>query len=245
MRLQVSDFNSNVEENLQHWARVLGTGKIRRAIFNTVYSNKKVSWTIAEIMDKTNLDRKTIATQGKAMVVGGLLEQNPGGAVVYTKVLAAHHNKNRIIRLADVKTAREGLPTKRNVRGRSNTFVSKVTKNYENIGVMNTGTVNGAVNGNSQSNRYNEDTVKLLGAIGRLKADIIEESTLGSEQRENAISAADDLEAEAQKPKGTWNLGKVRNAVSAMQLMTKGSTAVHQLYTQLHPLISAHFHLPG
>lgn len=113
MNTKVSDINSNFEENLQVWARALGTGEIKRKVFLAIYSSRKSRWSIPELEEKTGLTGKAIAIAGRALSVKGLFAQCDGGRVTYEKIDEVHHSKARIIRLADDKKKREALPTKR------------------------------------------------------------------------------------------------------------------------------------
>ncbi len=117
MAHQVSDFGSNVNENLEHWAKILGRSARRRLVFSTIYGGKKRRWMAEELIARTRLDRVAVLHEGKRLAANGLLhEEKVNGRVVYSKDDRVHQHKRRIVRLADSRAAREALPTKRRPR---------------------------------------------------------------------------------------------------------------------------------
>lgn len=114
MVTHVSDFGSNVNENLENWGKALGRSQARRAIFNLIYGKQKKRWTSDEIMEATGLGRVTALHEGKKLAANGLLhEVRESGRVIYEKDSRVQHRKKAIIKYADSTVARNALPTKR------------------------------------------------------------------------------------------------------------------------------------
>jgi hypothetical protein len=114
----VSDFGSNVPENIEHWAKTLGRSILRRKVFNCIYSGKKRKWTAGEIMHGTKLRRVAVLNEGKKLAANGLVhESKSNGKVVYEKDDRVHHHKKAIIRFADSAKARASIVTKRRPAG--------------------------------------------------------------------------------------------------------------------------------
>ena len=122
-------------------------------------------------------------------------------------------------------------------------IIHMAENNFLNVGVANTGEMSGIITGNSQHIEVNESAKELLQAFGGFKEAISTSTGLSTEQKEDALSAAADLEEQATKPEGGRAMSKVRNAVAALKTLASGTEAIHTLYDQIHPLLAAHFHL--
>ncbi len=244
MRLQVSDIGSNYEENLQRWAQNLGTSEKRRQIFLVIYGTRKASWSTREIAEKTNLSIKIIATEGKKMCAGGLLEQLDGARAIYQKIPQVQNAKKRILKLSGNVIARESLRTKRSSSQLQGTInMSKVTNRFQNVGVANLGTMSGSISGQSQRSKMNASTRECLHALENFNLELQQHKEVSTDQRADASHAVDELRVEVQKPLQSRNMSRVRNAVGALKLLGSGAQAVHGLYEQIAPLIASHFHL--
>lgn len=243
MIYDVRDIGSNYEENLQRWARALGQGEVKRKIFLTIYRSRKVRWTGPEIANATGLSQKVVATIGRQMSVKGLFGQIDGSRIVYEKIDEVHHAKNAILKAADSLKFRESLPTKRSKGKTQVTNVTKTSNRFTNVGVANVGRMTGRITGNSQHNELNESARELLAAFDTFKLGIEKDRSLSAEQREDALGATAELEAEVVKPEQSRSMSKVRNAVSALKSLAAGTQALHAIYEQIHPFIAAHFHL--
>jgi len=121
--------------------------------------------------------------------------------------------------------------------------MSQSNYKFENVGIANTGDISGTVTGNSQQTNINENARDLFAAFANFKNTIQGDSTLTPEQREDSVSAVNELEAEARKPESSWNMSKVRNGVSALKTLAAGAEGIHSLYETLHPLLISVFHL--
>jgi hypothetical protein len=124
-----------------------------------------------------------------------------------------------------------------------NRIIHMSENRFENVGVANTGDISGNVTGNANQTNINQDAQALLSAFANFKQKVLDDPSLPPTQREDAIGATNDLEAEAKKPRDTWNMSKVRNSVAALGALASGAKAIHSLYETLYPLIAAHFHL--
>ena len=117
-----------------------------------------------------------------------------------------------------------------------------VSNNFNNVGVANTGKIVGEVTGTAQHTE-GLSADELIGALSAFRAGL-DQAEISTEQREDALAAIDDLEAEAKKPKDKWNLSKVRNGVAALVQIGQGVHIVYELYQKVHPFLAAHFGLP-
>jgi hypothetical protein len=112
----VLDLGSNLEENLKRWSNALGGLGAKLAVWEVIYSGKRKHWTAKEIADecKSTLSAKRVTMAGKRLVGDELIRQVPDVfPIVYEKIPAVHHYKNRILALLYNKTKRDALPTKR------------------------------------------------------------------------------------------------------------------------------------
>ncbi len=118
MVTHVSDFGSNVNENLETWGRALGRSRNRRKIFDLIYGKQKKNWTSRQIIDVTGLDDVTALHEVKKLTASGLLhEGRENGRLILEKDARVQHNKRSIVRYADSSKARNALPTKRRPAG--------------------------------------------------------------------------------------------------------------------------------
>lgn len=114
MVTHVSDFGSNVNENLETWGKALGRSQNRRKIFDLIYSKQKKRWTAREIVTATEIALVTVMHETKKLSANALLHETRGsGRIVYEKDARVQHNKRAIVRYADSPSKRNALPTKR------------------------------------------------------------------------------------------------------------------------------------
>lgn len=114
--LPVSDFLSNLNDQLASAARIIGRSKHRQAIFRAVYRGKKQVKTIGEIASAVKISPMHVLVEGGKMA-GLLIEKVPGGykkknefASRYKTVLAMAQNKKKL----------ERVPTKTSPKASSN-----------------------------------------------------------------------------------------------------------------------------
>jgi hypothetical protein len=106
--IPVSDFLSNVNDQLAAAARILGRSKHRQAVFETIYRGQKQIKTIQEIMAKTHLSQTHVLKEGGKMA-GLLVEKVPGG---YRKKNEFATRYKTILAMARDKKKLDSLPTK-------------------------------------------------------------------------------------------------------------------------------------
>lgn len=114
MVLSVSDSLSNVNEQIEAAARVLGRSNHRHKVFDKIYFGKKRIKTVSELVEKTGLNRKQVLTQGKKLVNNHIVDQvKYEGETAYQKIDFFHHNKEKILQLAEDPKKLANYPTKR------------------------------------------------------------------------------------------------------------------------------------
>lgn len=128
------------------------------------------------------------------------------------------------------------------ILGKGN-IIHMAENNFNNVGVANTGEMTGTIAGSSQHVEVNQSAKELFQAFETFKKAVSTNTDLSAEQKEDALSAASELEEQAAKPEEGRAMSKVRNAVIALKTLASGTQAVHALYDQIHPLLAAHFHL--
>lgn len=114
MTIQVSDYVSNVNEQLAHWAAVLQAGGRKMALFDAIYYGKRSIKTVRFLARRLGLSEKRVLDLGKGLVHEQLAEQvSADGRVAYKKIPQVHHNKRKILALARDRGKLKRLPTKR------------------------------------------------------------------------------------------------------------------------------------
>jgi hypothetical protein len=103
--IPVSDFLSNLNDQLVSAARILGRSKHRQNIFTVIYYGPKQIKTIEEIMAKTGLSQTHVLTEGGKMA-GLLIEKVQGGykkkkdfSTRYKDILAMARDKKKLGRV--------------------------------------------------------------------------------------------------------------------------------------------------
>lgn len=117
MPLPVTDVGSNLEENLERWAKALRFAGATQDVFNIVYSGKRRHWTAKQVARALagRISAKRVTMCGRKLVGDGLLRQvSDIYPVVYEKIPQVHHYKSKILALAGNKLRRKKLRTKRN-----------------------------------------------------------------------------------------------------------------------------------
>src|SRR5579883_1993464 len=129
IRTSVVDMSGNYEENMQRWARDLGTAKIRRKLFNEVYGRVSKPRSKKQLMKAAAIpakDSQQAQNEIEHLANKNLIERvendgsvDDGSRYLYRKNPDVRHNKDRIIRAADDRKFANGISTKRNptVRG--------------------------------------------------------------------------------------------------------------------------------
>lgn len=119
----VTDFLSNLHDQLVNSARLMIRAPQRQSIFEAIYHGQKQEKTVQEIMMITGLSQIRVLNEGKKL--GPLVEKVRGG-FRKKKELAPHYKK--ILSLARNRKKLEKVPTK--VRPASRTDSLRITVNY-------------------------------------------------------------------------------------------------------------------
>jgi hypothetical protein len=108
-----NDLGSNLEENLERWAKMLRHAGRNRTVFDTIYSSRKVSWRNDEIATATGLKGKNASEAAKALHDRALLTRLPGLPIRYSKRPDVYREKRKLLNLAASPKKLAALPTKR------------------------------------------------------------------------------------------------------------------------------------
>lgn len=131
IRTSVVDISGNHEENIQRWAKDLGTAKIRRKLFNEIYGRVSKPRSRKQLMEAAGIpakDAQQAQNEVEYLASKHLIERiendgsvNDGSRYLYRKGPEVRHLKEDIIRAADDRKFANSIPTKRNpiVRGAS------------------------------------------------------------------------------------------------------------------------------
>lgn len=108
-----NDLGSNLEENLERWAKMLRHAGKNRTVFDAIYSSKKANWSNDEIAAKTGLNGKNAGEAAKALHDRALLIRLTGLPIRYSKRPDVYREKRKLLTLADSPKKLAALPTKR------------------------------------------------------------------------------------------------------------------------------------
>src|SRR5438270_7966434 len=127
MPTSVSDVRSNPNDQLAHAAKVVGRGRARRLVFETVCTGKKRIKTVGYIAKETGLTRIQVLNAAKPLVHNQLFHQvKHDGDTAYEKDDFYAGNKKKILAYgADPKKLAK-LPTKANPYGGQTVVVERV-----------------------------------------------------------------------------------------------------------------------
>ena len=113
MPVSVSDTSSNWNETIEHGAKTLGRSRVRRRVFEAVYSGKKNPKSVDLLSKKSGLTRWQVLTEGKKLADEGLVHQAKiDGATAYQKIRFYQKNRDRILRYVDKVVPEEDLESK-------------------------------------------------------------------------------------------------------------------------------------
>lgn len=105
--VHVSDFPSNMHDQMVNGANLMSRSKPRQDIFEAIYKGQKQLKSVKEIMGVTGLTQIRVLNEAKKL--GFLVEKVPNG-YRKRKELASHYKK--ILSYARNKSKRESVPTK-------------------------------------------------------------------------------------------------------------------------------------
>jgi len=115
MTVETSDIRSNPNEQIIHAAEIIGNSLIRQKVFEEIHRGKIRIKTVSEIMEKTGLNRTQVLQAGIYLYNNRIIEKsNKNGEMAYERDDFFFQNKNKILKLAKDKKARNKYPTKRN-----------------------------------------------------------------------------------------------------------------------------------
>ena len=120
---RVSDFLSNVNDQIVNAATLIGRSKQRQKVFEAVYKGQKQIKSVKEIMSTTNMSYGHVLNEAKKL--GPLLEKVGRGDFRKQKDLAPSYR--RILAYARDKTKREKIPTKNAPRGGNSSLPIRVS----------------------------------------------------------------------------------------------------------------------
>src|ERR1017187_529660 len=113
----VNDLGSNLDENLERWAKMLRHPGRNRTVFDKIYSSKKANWSNQEIAAATKLDAKAAGEAAKALYDRAVLMRLSGTPIRYSKRADIYREKRKLLTLAGSPKKLAALPTKRRPQG--------------------------------------------------------------------------------------------------------------------------------
>jgi hypothetical protein len=117
MTISVSDKFSNLNDNLDHAAKVLRRSKDRRNVFAAIYRGKKLIKTQEELRKATGLSFVRILQEAGILFSNNMIQrQKIHGHLAFKKEPFFSHHKDKILSLALNKEKLARLPTKTNPR---------------------------------------------------------------------------------------------------------------------------------
>jgi hypothetical protein len=125
--IRVVDDRTNPDENVVNAAKFIGKSRWKEAVFREVYRGKRKDKTAQEIADHLRKPLKMILNAGNELQKRGYIEQLPGYPVTYRKDPFIDQQRDRILRLAANKKARDAVPTKANPKPKPTTITVKVS----------------------------------------------------------------------------------------------------------------------
>lgn len=130
MAIPVTDSLSNINEQIEAAARIIGCSKQAKLVFSQIYYGKKCTKSVKEIAESSGLTRKQVLTQGNKLSAHHIVEQiKINGDTGYRKISFFYQNKRKILTLAGNSKKLLLYPTKR--KANQNAVVTiKINKRY-------------------------------------------------------------------------------------------------------------------
>jgi hypothetical protein len=118
MTIETTDVRSSPNEQIMHAAQVIGRSKIRRKVFEEICRGKRKARSVDEIALSTNLDRKLVFNETRVLFNDRIISRQKvkGKPIAYLKDDFYSQHKQKILKFAEDKHARESFPTKWNPR---------------------------------------------------------------------------------------------------------------------------------
>lgn len=112
--VEVSDSQSNTEEQIERAAKIIGRGAIRPKVFDAIYYHKAKMKSVSEIVKRTRLSRMQVLQNGQHLVKNKVVRSaTKDGETAYEMIDFYHTNKRRILNYAANPKKLAALPTKR------------------------------------------------------------------------------------------------------------------------------------
>src|SRR5689334_21870802 len=119
MLQSVADRGSNANEQIEHAAKVLRKSANCKKVFTAIYTDKRKSKTIADLITATKLNNKQILKEGKKLASNDLVVQTKvDKSTAYEKINFFQHHREAVLRLANNSWALQKFPTKRKLQAR-------------------------------------------------------------------------------------------------------------------------------
>lgn len=119
----VVDRTGNHQENLDHWAKNLGTAKLRRKLFDLIYGRGSRPRSRRQLMAQAKIkesDKQQVQNELEYLFRKDLIDRmendesvKDGSRYLYFKDEHVRAHKERIVKLADNPKIRKAMPTKR------------------------------------------------------------------------------------------------------------------------------------
>lgn len=125
---RVTDRGSNAPENIERAVQVIGRSRVKRAVFESVYSGRKQSKTVDEIADETGEGRQQVLNAAIRLAQQGLIHQETRGRLaVYRRDEFFMANRAEVLRYLNNPKKLEKLPTKRRPAGNRGSMSVRVS----------------------------------------------------------------------------------------------------------------------
>lgn len=113
MTLKVADVRANLNENIRHAARILGTSKARLSVFSAIYAGQKQIKSVSELMKATGMSRVRVLQEAGKLSGNGIVEQvKVDGETGYKKDKTYTLHKKSILDLVKNPSKKNRFPTK-------------------------------------------------------------------------------------------------------------------------------------
>ncbi len=125
MPVPVADRSSNKNEQLVHAAEVIGRSAHRAAVFKAIYTGKKRSKSVTELMTITHLKRNRVLDAALTLANNDLITaRRTGRETHYEKVAFFQKYRDKILGMATDRKKRAAVRTKRSGPARANATVA-------------------------------------------------------------------------------------------------------------------------
>ena len=119
MALSVIQPSSHGPDQLVSAAELIGRSAEKAKVFKAIYTGQSPVKAVKDLMNKTGLSHVRVLRAGKLLAANDIVDQTKGkdGLTAYRKVAFYQNNRDKILRLAKNKQARDKVHTARNPAG--------------------------------------------------------------------------------------------------------------------------------